>query len=213
MACALGPGDGFAMTVDDQALLNDRVFTRFAAELGAYVADGRSPASEATVVHCMARALRDALELSAGEIEFEEPTADGRIDLVLRPCRLALEAKYLRPPVRNKGDRAWTMDLGELLADVNRLAGLAHGVRAMLIVMDETAFAYLKAQPVPIPWSVGARRTISPAQLVALALTTTSLATKRRPWGGASLDVVWRQEWPGWTSLVWQVQPSVQAVG
>ena len=177
----------------------------FGAELGPLLDAVGTPSSENSIVHCLALGLRAALGAKAKVIDFEHPDGHGgRIDLVLLPALLAIEAKYFREEVRNS--KAITAIYGNLLADFRALKEQPFLNKLVVLLCDARFVKYIKKQVQVLPWQVGQNPThLKSAGFTFLPDTARTNASTRGSWNEPTADLVWRWEHGRWTSFAWIV--------
>ncbi len=166
------------------------------------------PSSEAGVRETLAQTIRETLASPPGDVEVEASFGLKRHDVLIHSSRTAIELKFHRetPGGRN---RPLTMQYGQLLADVRKLAANTFlSGRVLLLLTDRAGLIHLKNKPA-LPGSWGSNRAITASQVAALAQSASGPATAEGPWIDVDVRLIWQIQHKGMQlhGLAWEVKP------
>lgn len=162
---------------------------------------------EHTLHFCLALGFQSALQLPAGSIVFERTIARARIDLWLRPLDTIIEVKFMRPLPSGR-NRPMTQQVGDLLADFNKVAHVPARDRLVLLVADRAAVSHLTRNYEGIlPMAIGLRSQLHPTGLDQLAMTAATRAIADGAWLALDSELIWQASCEGWELFAWHVAP------
>lgn len=149
------------------------------------------PGSEAGVREVLARCCRDGLSLQAADVEVEAPWGLKRLDVRISEPKSVIELKYHRPIPSGKS-RPMTMQYGQLLADVRKLATVDDGSdRILVLLTDDAGMTHLRNKDL-LPAAVVGRRVVREPHVLGLAQSAVGPATADGPWIDVEVSIVHR---------------------
>lgn len=183
----------------------------FTVQFKAQVDAAGPPATEHAVHFCLALGMQAAYSLPPGSVVFERPTDDrGRIDLWIgSPPDVSIEVKYNRP-IPSGRNRPYSQIYGALLADFNKLMGVAWGRRLVILVSDPRAVGHMTgaAGRQLLPFHQGEKRIILPTNIASLSATARIGAESDGPWRPLCTSLIWRTNVANWSLYAWSVEPA-----
>lgn len=149
------------------------------------------PASEAGVREILAQSLRYTLNYGVKEVEVEASFGFKRHDVLVHPAQTAIELKYHRSTASGT-NRPLTMQYGQLLADVRKLAANpALESRLLVLITDRAGATHLRNKALlPATWDRS--REITAANVAGLARSAGGPASAAGPWIDAEVRLIWQ---------------------
>lgn len=166
------------------------------------------PPNEAGIREVLAQSLREAQDGPPGDVEVEASFGRKRHDVLVHSERTAFEVKFHRDGIGGS-NRPLTMQYGQLLADVRKLASNTElSRRVLLLLTDRAGLTHLKNKAV-LPGAWGAERSLTTARVMSLARSASGPATTEGPWIDTSARLVWQAHYFGAQvyGLAWELQP------
>ncbi len=181
--------------------------SQFKRDFETRAADAEWHPSEEAVRQDLAVALRSALNLPTGSIEYEHRVEAGWVDLWVPPLRLAIEVKFHRP-IPSGYNRPMTQQYGELLGDCNKLASADAAERLLVLVTDRAGATHVANKGLLPTSTVGGPKAIGLSEIERLAPSAGRrfLGSAGR-WIPMSVKLVWRASSGSWTFFAWRVLP------
>lgn len=180
----------------------------FAEQLRAQIDHAGAPATERAIVSFLALGIQATANLAPGEIIFERPEGNGRIDLWVAPLDLAIEVKFHRPIHKGK-PRPYAQLLGHMLADFHKLASVSAANKLAVLVTDTGDVKNLQQSPDGfLPLSPGGQTRIASEDVARLPKQAAAGAMAGGAWQSLSAELVWQAPCEPWHLFAWQVIPS-----
>ncbi|MEK7252561.1 MAG: hypothetical protein AAB198_04860 [Actinomycetota bacterium] len=162
--------------------------------------------TEAAMCDLIAQAFRDTVPLDPHQVVREYPLDGKRVDIWVAAHACAVEAKFHRE-VRSGVNRPLTMQFGQLLADIRRLAGAtAARQRALVLITDASGTTHLENKAL-LPTSTTVK-TLGPKHIATLPDSARRPVEFEGPWIPVRVTRVWKRRVRGTgQAFAWEIEP------
>lgn len=162
--------------------------------------------TEASLCDLIAQALRDMIPLDSHQVIREYPLDGKRVDIWVPAYACAIEVKFHRE-VRSGANRPLTMQFGQLLADIRKLAGMsAARQRALVLITDASGLTHLENKGL-LPTSTTVKK-LGPKHIATLPDSARRPVEFEGPWIPVRVTRVWKRRVRGaGQAFAWEVEP------
>ncbi len=144
-----------------------------------------TPRTESALQDLLADAIRESGE---PDVQFEAPSGSKRIDLLAGTA--GIEIKYHKP-IPSGTNRPMTMQYGQLLADLRKLAGDQRLTeRYLVLITDREGYNHVSNKNL-LPTAWDRKKPISALKINGLAATAKNAALGNGPWIDIAAQMIW----------------------